>query len=869
MAAYSAIASFRQTLKQLLDSDEVALDFPKPQIESIHQNVCSLQTSLDQIPFVPRRLREKMKELQTDIREEIYIAQDKVEYSIKGSSPERSEETPIKKIADGIATVEKEAKAMAEEIKKDPDAQDLFSEDSQPAKINYSGKERIVGQEEDFKQINDWLELDDKQLLLIPITGLPGIGKTTLARSIYDDQQSKNQFNIRAWVTVSQEYHYQEIFSKLLSSMESKNYQAGHYTTQGDEQTLRSRLHQELYNQRYLIVIDDIWESHVWDRIKLALPDKENGSRILFTTRNQNVAEKIKETSGIFLKMKPLSLDDSWKLLCYKTFTYEACEPFLNDIDRVCLPLLKDTGRSIAKNCAGLPLSIVVVGGLLSQSKDKLEYWKRVNEDTAEAATNGEESYMEILSLSYNYLPGKLKGCFLYMGAFPEDSEIRVTKLIKLWVAEGFLTLSKQLTIWEQVAEDSMEQLIGRNLVSIRRPSSNSGMKICGMHDSLRELAEKESKIEKFFHSRKKYDQDVDAVVESQRRVSIHRNILMCLEDVYNSTQRVKRARSLLYVGSHHHHPMPFVLTFDLLRVLDAFTAYFIQFPEEFLQLVHLTYLSFTYNGKINAKIAELKKLQVLMVRREPKIIFVGASFLPDEIWKMPELRHIWLTETDLPPLPKEIDQNRALLANLQTLANVDAAYFTDEVLDNMPNVKKLSMWIEGPEEIKFNLTKLSKLEFFKFVVLNPIPGKAIGVEAKNFFVKTVRRLHLSGCGLPWEYMKFVAAELKDLEVLKLKEMAFHGKKWSPDYEFKKLKYLLIEYLGFEKWEASNSQFPSLQKLIMRHCYELEKIPEDFQYIGPLELVELVDCSPDVVDSAEDFRNKSENYQVRIFSSWE
>ncbi|KAG6406524.1 hypothetical protein SASPL_134128 [Salvia splendens] len=620
MAAYSAVTVFRQTLEQLLDSDQFPPHVSKTQIVSLHENVCSLQSSLDKIPFAPKVKREKMKDLQNRIREAIYAAQDEVDYWIRGNSPHGSDENTMKKLEEDIKLVEKDAVEMERETRNDGD---LFRESSPQPRFNFSSKDKIVGQEEDFKVVSERLESGEKARVVIPITGLPGIGKTALVRSIYDDIETRKQFNIRAWITVSQDVNYQEI-----------------------------------------------------------------------------------------------------------------------------------------------------------------------------------------------------------------------------------------------------------NLISISEKSSNGGIKVCWMHDILREMAEIEARKEKFFHCRKKYDQGLEEGTKFQRRVSVHKNLLMSLEDVYETTKTITSARTLLYVGPHHHHPLPFCLTFDLLRVLDAFTVYFVEFPDEFLQLVHLTYLSLTYNDEIPPEISLLQKLQVLMVQRKPKLIFVGVSFLPDEIWEMPELRHLWFTETDFPPLPSAPRGDIYMLFNLQTLASVNAAYFTDEILGNIPNLRKLAMWIEVPDKIGFNVAKLSKLEHFKLIVLKPIPGKGIEVEAENFFPRTLKRVTLSGTGLPWEYMEFLAKELKDLQVLKLKEVAFHGDEWCPDYEFKQLKYLLIEYLHFKTWEATYEIFPRLQRLIVRHCYELEEIPQDIGYVGALEMMELVDCSPQAVDSAEQIIDEQKNFgnngfEGRIFSSWE
>ncbi|KAL1534709.1 putative late blight resistance protein R1A-3 [Salvia divinorum] len=773
MAAYSAVTVFRHTLEQLLDCNQLPPHVSKTQIISLRENICSLQSSLDKLPFVPKLKSDKMKDLHTRIREAIYTAQDEVDYWIRGHSTQRSDEKTMKKLEDDIKLVEHDAVVLEEEIRNDPTG-DLFLESSPQPSFNFSGKDKIVGQEEEFKLVTEWLESDDKARLVIPIIGMPGIGKTFLARSIYDHKQIRNLFDIRAWVTLSQYYSYQEVLSKILNTMESKNYQAGHYATQGDEQTLLQRLHQELYNLKYLIVVDDVWDTKAWDRLALALPDKETGSRILLTTR-----------------------------------------------------ILEDTGRSIAEKCNGLPLSIMVVGGILSE-RAELEYWIRIEEDIAAAA----------------------------VGFLPKP-ELPTQTL-------------------ELVAQKALVDLVQRNLISISERSSNGRIKVCLMRDSIRDLVEIESEKEKFFHCRKKYNQQLEEGMKKQRRVSIHINLLMSLEEVYETTKTITSARTLLYLGPHHHHPLPFFLTFDLLRVLDAFTVYFADFPDEILQLVHLTYLSLTYNHELPPEISLLKKLQVLMVRRKPKLIFIGVSFLPDEIWEMPELRHLWFTETDFPTLQPNIPQNRPLLLNLQTLSYINAASCTRDVLRSMPSLKKLSMWAVAPGVIGLYLDELKQLEAFKFTVLHPSPNKQVEFEPEISFPQTLRKLSLSGCGLPWDAMEVVAA-LPNLEVLKLRELAFNGEAWCLEdhHVFDKLKFLLIEYINFKRWIADMYHFPGLERLYLKHCYELEEIPSDIGFIGPLELIELVDCSLQAVESAEIIKREQEvdyekkDFQVRIYCSYE
>ncbi|KAH6819483.1 hypothetical protein C2S51_003086 [Perilla frutescens var. frutescens] len=858
MAAYSAVVSFGQLLGQLSDSDKYSHHVPKSELQYFQEKISSLQTSVQTIFPAPKEEREVANILQIEIRDAIYEAQDAVESFIIG----KTASLPLQEITEKIDPITAMAEKLSDSIRT---ARERWVDDDippPPRSGSMRASPRVVGQERDKELLMRELLNEEDKLQVLPITGMGGVGKTTLARSIYDDPKIKDSFALRAWVTVSQDYHVGDILARLLNSMESKGQKAGERVYQGSDEQLRVHLHQSLYNNKFLIVIDDMWDEDVWDRVRNSLPDNNNGSRIILTTRISSVANYV-QSSYFYHEMQALDDENTWILLCERAFGGMQCPPHLEKI-----------GREIAKNCRGLPLAASAIGGLLSQDRQTEEYWRSIEEDTRAAAVKGEDAFFEILYLSYDYLPGKLKGCFLYLGAFPEDSDIAVSKLTKLWLAEGFLVPSPPHERLERVAEELLADLYQRNLVTVRKIGSDGRIKTYGLHDSLRDLAVQECRKEKFFHSRKKYAQELEEDVQIQRRVSVHRNILMCLEEVYNSTRSITNARSLLYVGPHHHHPLSFSLTFDLLRVLDAYTVYFIDFPHEFLELIHLRYLSFTYNDDLSPDISRLQNLQVLMVRREPKIIFVGVSFLPDKIWEMPQLRHLWFTETDFPAIPPKISENRgALLQNLQSLTDINAASCTREVLQSMPNLKKLKMWVESPGVVGLHLDELEQLEAFKFTVLNPTPNKQVEVQPEIFFPPTLRKLSLSGCGLAWEDME-VIEKLPSLEVLKLRELAFHGEEWCLSYGFEKLKFLLIEHLDFKSWIADDSHFQGLEKLILRHCYELEGIPSDIGYMGGLELIELVDCSPAAVESAEEIKQQQEDFdkkgfQVRIYCSYE
>ncbi|KZV36311.1 hypothetical protein F511_26313 [Dorcoceras hygrometricum] len=191
----------------------------------------------------------------------------------------------------------------------------------------------------------------------------------------------------------------------------------------------------------------------------------------------------------IFSRLRLPLLDEvqSWSLFCDKVFgKSESC------------PLeLEEIGKTIVRNCGGLPLAIAAISGLLAKFCRTVEYWKSVANDTYEALNMGGDGFcFEILSLSYRHLPVHLKPCFLYMAIFREDSNIRVSMLVELWVAEAIVKPIRFRSL-EEVAEDNLKDLIDRNLIQVRDYGSRNNIKSCTIHDLFRELCLKEAQNER------------------------------------------------------------------------------------------------------------------------------------------------------------------------------------------------------------------------------------------------------------------------------------------------------------------------------------------------------------------------------------
>ncbi|KAI3463732.1 hypothetical protein Pfo_020395, partial [Paulownia fortunei] len=168
-----------------------------------------------------------------------------------------------------------------------------------------------------------------------------------------------------------------------------------------------------------------------------------------------------------------------------------------------------------------------------------------------------DEYFMKILSLSYSHVPIYLKPCFLYVAVFPEDFEINVSKLIILWVAEGFIKQTK-VKILEEVAEEYLEDLIDRILILVRKRGSSGKVKTCNIHDLLRDLCRREAHKDKFLCIAKLNNPNISPYIESKLLLSIHRSRRQEME--CKALQSAALNRSLLSYFTWNSSPLPVVL---------------------------------------------------------------------------------------------------------------------------------------------------------------------------------------------------------------------------------------------------------------------------------------------------------------------
>nr|XP_027064525.1 putative late blight resistance protein homolog R1A-4 [Coffea arabica] len=702
----------------------------------------------------------------------------------------------------------------------------------------------VVGFRDEAGQIIYQLTKGSGELDVVSIVGMPGLGRTTLANKVYHDPMIICHFHIRAWCCISQVYGKKDVLFQILACsdpLDSDEY------SRMDADDLAISLYHCLKGHRYLLVLDDVWDIEAWNALKVSFPNDANGSRILLTSRISKLALEVKPAS------KPLHLrqltDDECLELLQKKLVEKGGYP----------PALFLYGKHIAKGCKGLPLTVVITAEILANLEQ--DGWEEIAESLSSDTVSGTEHCKSILELSYKHVHHYLKPCLLYFGAFQEDQEIPIWRLMRLWIAEGFVQKT-QVKSLEDTAEDNIMDLIGRSLVIVDKPKSTSGVKTCRIHDLLHEFCLRKATEENLLKLRRD-----DAGLPKFDKPSNTRRLF-----IYSKAKHFQKSRlfcplltSLVVTTQSEEYGTPYNVSsifriFKLLRVLDLgkINLGFV-FPGEIMLLVQLRYLAFSGNmNHIPSSIANLWNLETFILKS-----LHGSLFLPDTVWNMQTLRCLCVSGKffDL-SLAKDNLDSSSDLCNLDTISalELDLGQSMGKIMKKFPNIRKLKCSLRETEKSCGDRNKIVAMDFLRR--LESLKLSFYRVKEKDYefsFPMNLKKLTLEA--FPWSMISSIGS-LPNLEVLKLLGTKAGGEEiWNmAEGEFPKLKFLKLELLCIVRWTCSGDHLPCLQKLVLESCLNLEELPSCLGEIPTLELIQVHRCPGHVGSLVQEIKEEQMNW---------
>ncbi|XP_078164692.1 putative disease resistance protein RGA3 [Carex rostrata] len=661
----------------------------------------------------------------------------------------------------------------------------------------------IVGEkiEEDTELLVNWLIEEEKgmreNVCVAAIVGMGGIGKTTLAKRIFSDTRIQEEFQLKIWVCISKDVIEVELLKCVIREA------GGEHGDAQERSELVPLLKRLVQGKKFLLVLDDVWDESrvVWDNLlRTPMMDGAHRSKLLITTRDERVANGMRATK--INRVEKLSDKDSLSLLIKQVLP--------NGIESEIQDLL-ELGMQIVKKCDGLPLAIKSIGGVLCTKGNTRSNWQAVLRSNVWSMNGLPRDVHHAFYLSYEDLPPSLKQCFIFCSLFHKDYVFFKSKLIYLWLAEGFLPDNGDF--WE-LGNEYYTELLLRNLLEVTGPSYNQVK--CKMHDILWSFARQLGKYDHCILWNGQHSSRSESSLQV-RRLSIEGN-----EINIKVIKKEKGLRTLLVHYKPEIAPDDLCKVFSNLRVLDLSCSNFSCLSNSLCDLVHLRYLDVggsTIRNLPNS-IGNLKYLVYLNFANCKQL-----SHIPPSIINLKELKYINTYNSGIEAIPTGLNK----LDNLVELYGFKPDNNSLEGFSSLDSIETLS------QLIVLHLFSLDK-------VLDKNIAKRANLQNKD----RLQDLKLIYKSLSWKDQASQTNEKKVISEGVLNELCpprsveivtiegYFGKclpNWlNLGAALPNLRYLCIENSACFEELAPLGQLPNLDLLRIKGAYSIVSIGQEFMY---------------------------------------
>ncbi|XP_017605445.2 disease resistance protein RGA2-like isoform X2 [Gossypium arboreum] len=479
--------------------------------------------------------------------------------------------------------------------------------------------EEIIGRDYDKNKIVRLLlkSEPEQNVSIVPIIGIGGLGKTTLAKMVFNDEKLGDHFELKMWVCVSEKFELKVIVEKVIEA-------ATKTKPERDLQleTLQHHLRDSIKRKKYLLVLDDVWndDPEKWRNLRNLLSGGARGSWIVVTTRNKLVADITGTVSPH--NLRGLSRSESWSLLKQTAFKEESRESNNSRIEAI--------GMEIVDKCKGVPLALRAIGKVLYKRTEA--EWVKVNKNVHKYLTHEEEGIMPILKLSYDHLPSHLKQCFAYCSLVPKDTSFSVPMLIQLWMALGFVQPLSEDEDLEDTGYEYFKDLVWRSFIDCES-MDYLGKSWFTMHDLMHDLACSVAGKEYCIVSLEE-----ENVSERSRHVSFDNSSA----EMGNTLLKATKVRSFagnMDLPLYQQNYMASIANYKYLRMLNLSGSDIKMLPHSIGNLKHLKALYLSGNRYLLKLPSSLSRLQLL----ETLDLNGCSNFrtLPNKTSRLVSLKHL------------------------------------------------------------------------------------------------------------------------------------------------------------------------------------------------------------------------------------